>query len=172
MKIGVFSDSHDNLPKIEQAIDIFLSENVDKIVHCGDLVAPFIVRALKKLEGKNIEALGVFGNNDGERENMNKLINPLMYIRGDFLELEWGNKKIAVYHGTNQRILDNILHSQFYDLVLCGHTHNLKIDKIGKTLRVNPGETCGYLTGHATCAIVDLGISPFDENAVNIFDLK
>jgi len=39
--------------------------------------------------------------------------------------------------------------------VLYGHTHKLDIHQDGKTLIINPGESCGYLTGHSTAVILD-----------------
>ncbi len=167
MKLGVFSDSHDHLPNIQQVIEIFLREHVDKIVHCGDLVAPFIRRSLTGLEGKQIEAIGVYGNNDGERTNLNRILAPLMEIKGDFHEMDWSGHKIAIYHGSNPQLLNAIIKSE-YDLVLTGHTHTVRVELVGKTLVVNPGETCGYLTGKTTCAIIDLGQHPLTLDAVQI----
>ena len=50
MKIGVFSDSHDHMENIRKAVDIFLEQKVEKIVHCGDIIAPFMVRAMESTE--------------------------------------------------------------------------------------------------------------------------
>ncbi len=174
MLIGVLSDTHDHLPNIRKAITIMIEHKVEKIIHCGDLVAPFIVRALTELKDKNIETLGVFGNNDGERDNMNRMLGGLLKIQGDFFDLELAGKKVAVYHGTVLQIVEALAHSQLYDLVLVGHTHQLRIEKIGKTLLVNPGELCGYLTGNETFAIIDLSVESkgeLTEQSVNIVTL-
>jgi len=167
MKLGVFSDSHDHLPNIRQVIEIFLRENVNKIVHCGDLVAPFIRRSLTELEEKKIETIGVYGNNDGERTNLNRILAPLMEIKGDFHETSWNGHKIAIYHGSDPHLLNAIIKSE-YDLVLTGHTHQVRVEMVGKTLVVNPGETCGYLTGKTTCALIDLSLHPLTLDAVQI----
>ena len=171
MKIGVFSDSHDHMDNIRKAVDIFLEQKVEKIVHCGDIIAPFMVRAMSDLKGKDIEIIGVYGNNDGERLGLYKILGEIMKIKGDFHEVTWNEKKIAVYHGTDNRILDSVIKSQKYDLVLCGHTHQVRIEKQGKTVICNPGETCGYLSGKATCAVVDLTSETFDTKSIKIFDI-
>lgn len=171
MKIGVFSDTHDHLENIKKAVDLFISNKVAKIIHCGDYCAPFIVRAMESLKYQNMEILGVFGNNDGERDGLRKILGEILTIHGEFHELECDNHKIAVYHGTDNRILQNIIKSQSYDLILTGHTHQLKIEKNGRTLIVNPGETCGYLTKNATCAIVDLQTKILTPESVTIFNL-
>jgi putative phosphoesterase len=42
-----------------------------------------------------------------------------------------------------------------YDVVVHGHTHQASLSKEGRTLVVNPGEICGYLSGKSTFAILD-----------------
>ena len=174
MHIGVFSDSHDHLPNIQRVIEIFLGKHVEKIVHCGDLVAPFIRRVLTGLEGTNIETVGVYGNNDGERTHLNRILSPFMEIKGDFHEMTWSDHKhkIALYHGTDPRILQAIITSKIYDLVLTGHTHEIRVEMVGETLVVNPGETCGYLTGNATCAVIDLSRHPLTPDVVQIIPVS
>jgi len=39
--------------------------------------------------------------------------------------------------------------------VVSGHTHVAGMERNGKTLVLNPGEVCGYLTGKSTGAIID-----------------
>jgi len=97
MKIGIFSDSHDKMDNIRRVVDIFLEQKVDKVVHCGDIVAPFMVRAMSELEGKDIEIIGIYGNNDGERLGLYKMLGKIMKMKGDFHEVVWNEKKIAIY---------------------------------------------------------------------------
>lgn len=172
MKIGIFSDSHDHMDNIRKAVDIFLEQKVEKVVHCGDIVAPFMVRAMSDLKGRGIEVIGIYGNNDGERLGLYKILGEIMKMKGDFHEITWNEKKIAVYHGTDKRILDSVIKSQNYDLILCGHTHQVRIEQQGKTVICNPGETCGYLFGKATCAVIDLTNEPFDTKSIKIFEIS
>ena len=64
MKLGVMADSHDNVPKVKQAVELFNARSVDLVIHAGDFVAPFAVVPLGRLESR---VVAVFGNNDGER---------------------------------------------------------------------------------------------------------
>ena len=41
MKIGIISDTHINLDEAKEAADLFESEEVEKVIHCGDIIAPF-----------------------------------------------------------------------------------------------------------------------------------
>jgi uncharacterized protein len=172
MKIGVLSDSHDYLPNVEKAMKIFVDEDVKLIVHCGDIVAPFIKMGFGPLESHPIEMIGVYGNNDGERAGIRRLLKGTFNVMGDFYETEREGKKIAIYHGTYAPLLENTIDSQNYDLVLTGHTHQVRIEKRGKTLVVNPGATYGYFTGKASCAVIDISGTDLKEENVQIFDLK
>ena len=67
MRIGILADTHDNLPKIERAVRFFNKEKVDFVLHAGDFIAPF---AVSKLKGLTCSWLGVFGNNDGEKNGL------------------------------------------------------------------------------------------------------
>lgn len=173
MKIGIMSDSHDHLSYIQRAIHVFIENKVDKIVHCGDMVAPFIKRAMGELDhAKNIEVIGIYGNNDGERAGMRKILKGVMEIKGDFYQTEWDGLKVAVYHGTENPLLEGLIHSRKYHLVLCGHTHQLRTELINDTLVINPGETCGYLTENATCVLLDLSPQPLTLQNLKVIKLN
>jgi uncharacterized protein len=172
MKIGVLSDSHDHLNNIQKAVDIFIGEGVEKIVHCGDMVSPFIGRAMQAIKGNNIEAHAIWGNNDGERDYFFKVMGDFIQFDGIFFDCSWDDIKIAAYHGTLDKILECIIDSKHYDLILCGHTHQIRVEERNGVLIVNPGECCGYLTGQATCAIINLEQKPLTESSVNIINLN
>ena len=78
------SDSHDNLTNIQKAIGFFLNEGVEKIIHCGDMVAPFIGRAMQALKGTEIETVAIYGNNDGERDAFHSMMGDFVNFHGIF----------------------------------------------------------------------------------------
>ncbi|MCX6098927.1 MAG: YfcE family phosphodiesterase, partial [Candidatus Bipolaricaulota bacterium] len=63
MRLGILSDSHDNLPALARIVERFNAENVDLVLHAGDFVSPFTAIPLSKLRARLV---GVFGNNDGD----------------------------------------------------------------------------------------------------------
>lgn len=63
---------------------------------------------------------------------------------------------MAVYHGTSPILLNALVKSGLYDVVVYGHTHKAVIERVGKTLVVNPGELCGCLTNRSTYAVLNL----------------
>ncbi len=70
MKIGIISDSHDNLPNIRKALALLKSRGAEALIHTGDIVAPFSVKEILKFGGP---VYGVFGNNNGEVAGIKKL---------------------------------------------------------------------------------------------------
>jgi uncharacterized protein len=64
MKIGIISDTHDDIENVRRAIGIFSKEEVLYVIHAGDYVFPGSVMEFKNL---NARLIGVLGNNDGER---------------------------------------------------------------------------------------------------------
>lgn len=49
MKIGILSDSHDNMPKLARAVELFNEEKVELVLHAGDLVSPITANELIRL---------------------------------------------------------------------------------------------------------------------------
>ncbi len=157
MKVGIISDTHDNMDGAKMAAKIFKERGIKVIFHLGDFVAPF---TLKVFEGFSL--YGVFGNNDGEKFLLKKVANELNFTL-DFapLEVKVENKNFLLLHGwgsveRTKKIVDSFALSQKYDFVLYGHTHQKDLRNIGKTMIINPGESCGYLTGIRSIAILDV----------------
>jgi len=149
MKIGIISDTHDNVPKIQEAVSIFNMREVGLVIHGGDYVAPFALNPLEKLK---CEYVGIFGNNDGEKFGLTKKSQDRIKIPPRLLDIN--EKKILILHEPNE--IDSLIKSQNYDIIVYGHTHNPVIENHGKTMVINPGEGCGWLTGKSTIAIIDL----------------
>jgi hypothetical protein len=147
VKIGILSDSHDNIPKIEKAVRFFNRNKVGFVLHAGDFVAPFTI---PKLNNLNCDWLGVFGNNDGEKDGLARISEGK--IKEGPLRLSLDNKKIVLVHDINK--LD--LKIEEAELIIFGHTHKSQTSKQDGKFLINPGECGGWLTGKSTIAIVDL----------------
>jgi uncharacterized protein len=152
--IGAISDSHDNLPLVEKAMQILNEQNVGLVLHAGDYVAGFVIPKFKQL---NCQLIGVFGNNDGDHELLKKRFSETgnCTIRDRFAQVNIDGYRIALLHGHETELLNAIIDSGYFDAVISGHSHNKNIERKGKTIAVNPGELCGYLTGKPTIAILD-----------------
>lgn len=153
MIVGLIADTHDRLPLIDKAVTRLNEEKVEFVLHAGDYVAPFVVPHFKPLKAKLI---GVFGNNDGDRELLKKRFSELgAEIRGRFAEVTIDGLKIAMLHGEEEELLRSLINTQSYDVIVHGHTHEAKTYRKERTLAINPGEACGYLTEKPTIATLN-----------------
>jgi uncharacterized protein len=150
--IGILSDSHDNLEAIAKAVDFFNQHKVSLVLHAGDIISPFTVKEFKMLACPLILA---YGNNDGEKKGLEIAFKQMNADIKELNEVEHGGKKIALYHGTVTVLLSSLISSGEYDVVVRGHSHTAEIKREGRTLVINPGECCGYLTGKQTVALLD-----------------
>ena len=146
MKIGIISDTHDDIENVSEAIQIFNQNKVKYVIHAGDYIFPGIIKEFSKL---NAKLIGVFGNNDGERNGILKsFIDINGELKGEIGEIEIDNIKFGIYHGTDKEIKERIIFSKKYDVFICGHTHKREPNNSGKierddnnnnTLILNPG---------------------------------
>jgi hypothetical protein len=150
MKIGLISDTHDNVSAIRAAIDVFRSHRVKHMLHLGDFVAPFAVRELLKA---NLPVNAVFGNCDGEMGGILKLLENRIQRVPYLLPLP-GAKDVQVLLAHNLEQVSADLRSKAA-VLLHGHTHKAKIEHSGSTVIINPGECCGWVTGRKSVAVLD-----------------
>ncbi len=154
MLIGIFGDSHDHIENIEKAVEKFNRECIDLAVHTGDYISPFVIPVIGKLTAP---VVGVYGNNDGDQVTLRARCTefPAIRINGNYTRIDPDGLKIALIHGDDTALLQDLIVSGYYDLVVHGHTHRADLYRKGGTLVINPGELCGYLTKKATVAFFD-----------------
>jgi putative phosphoesterase len=146
MLVGIMSDSHDRLPMIDAALALFGRQGVEALIHAGDFVAPFAAGRVLRFSGP---LYATYGNNDGERAGLKKLIPQ---IQDGPLRLELGGRKIFVHHAIDS---GTMVDTERPDIIITGHTHEPANRSEAGTLSVNPGECCGWVTGRCTVAVVD-----------------
>ena len=134
MKIGVIADTHDDSEVIEQAVTRFGAEDVDAVIHCGDIVAPFSATPFDA----TFDFYAVRGNNDGEWA-LAETVEAFGTYLGEVGELTFDETDFAVYHGTGDPIVDALVEAGTYDYVLHGHTHERAREERDGTVRLNPG---------------------------------
>ncbi|MGB9764824.1 MAG: metallophosphoesterase [Candidatus Saccharicenans sp.] len=141
------ADSHDNLPAIRKAVEIFNQFSCSLVLHAGDIVAPFAAQELRKL---NCPVKAVFGNCDGEREGLARVFQEIGEISPAPLKFAHENLHFWLSHfPVENPNLKNV------DVVVFGHTHRSQINRYDHVLVVNPGETGGWLNGISTVAILN-----------------
>jgi putative phosphoesterase len=149
MKLGILSDSHDNLPALARIVERFNAENVDLVLHAGDFVSPFTAIPLNKLRAPLV---GVFGNNDGDRLYLTRRFDSIGALHAGYHVFEVEGLRAVVMH--EPKSIDALVASGAYDLVVYGHTHEVDV-RPGRPAVVNPGEAGGWLTGRSTAVLFD-----------------
>ena len=96
MLVGVVSDTHNNIKNIEKIISIFNKENVDIVIHTGDISK---ATTLKLFSSLNCPLVGVFGNNDRIEEGLETVCSKHNFkFQEPPLVLNIKNKKILILH--------------------------------------------------------------------------
>jgi putative phosphoesterase len=132
--IGIISDTHDNVPNILKAIEIFKKNNVEFVIHCGDIISPGTVKFFEGVRMKFI-----FGNCDGDRVLIEEKIKEHGWeLHGSVMELKINDKTIGVVHGNNPLIWDKMINKD-YDYLIHGHTHTPEDRKLGNMRILCPG---------------------------------
>ena len=153
MKIGIISDTHEHIVNIEKAKKAFTERGASPVIHLGDYCAGPTIRALA-----GTKLIGILGNNDGDPLRIEKNFSQIgADFRWDFCVLEFDGLKIACYHGTVPEITDALIRSKQYDVVLFGHTHEVRNETVNGTLALNPGSVHGF-EKVGTVAILDTAL--------------
>jgi predicted phosphodiesterase len=99
--------------------------------------------------------LGIFGRNDGDPEGLKAHaaagVGTELYESPHSFDVS--GSRILLVHDlgeVNKRSIDA------HDIVVHGLTHRQETVTRGKTLLINPGEACGWLSGRCTAALLDL----------------
>lgn len=134
MKLGIVADTHDHFDKAEAAADFFSEKDVDKVIHCGDMICP----ATANIFDRGFDFHAVRGNNDGEWD-LKSTVEEFGEFYNNIAELGFSGEDIAVYHGTEEEIVDVLVESGNYDYVFRGHTHEKRVREVDGTVELNPG---------------------------------
>ncbi|MCW4006102.1 MAG: metallophosphatase family protein [Candidatus Bathyarchaeota archaeon] len=128
---GLISDTH--VPSRARCIpqtvfEVF--ENVDYIIHAGDIVELSVIDELEQLA----PVIAVHGNMDGPQ------VSGALPKLNSLEIMDW---KIGVIHDpgafSGMRKLRELAKQNSFNIFVYGHTHTARIQKEGPTLYINPG---------------------------------
>lgn len=140
MLVGIVSDTHDNYAAAEAAAERFAERGVDRVLHCGDFIAPPLLAAF---DGHGFALHGVLGNNDGELDGLETTIDDLgngSQLHGRYATLEFDGTTFHLLHGDQG--IDEVnarAETDDYDYVCYGHFHVAEQREEGDTTVLNPG---------------------------------
>lgn len=165
MRIGLISDTHDDLSNLKAALEVLQDEGVAKVLHCGDICGLDTVRALAGLAPTDVSqsrqngfdiwiAQGNMDRHLGLSHAVDHLIGPgrLAWLH----RLTLGGYSLAMIHGDNEGFLDGLIGSGKYAYVLHGHTHRRRDQTVGGTRVINPGALGGMHRQGRSLGILDL----------------
>jgi len=141
MRIAVLSDSHDHIPNLRRAVLRANREGAELLIHCGDLISPFMLPYLEQFDG---QVHLIYGNNAGDRHLISahccapgsKIVH-----HGAFASFTVGDLRIAIEHYPKRA--RQLARSGDFDLVCCGHNHVFQTERLGNCQLLNPGELLG-----------------------------
>lgn len=144
MIIGVISDTHGDLRRVEECLRLML--NVELLLHAGD----FYEDAQKIALAAGLKVVAVTGNCD-------------YMVRGPSEEmLAVGATRIYLTHGHLYRVKHDISllvqrsKALGVDVTVFGHTHYPTVFKRDGMLFVNPGSPHSPRAGEPSCAVLDV----------------
>lgn len=156
MKIGIVSDTHNNLRNVQRIVELFNASGVERVIHTGDITQAKTLEVFAHLE---MPLYGVYGNNDeGEREALEAAVATYGFVfRDPPFVLDWHQRSIIVVHDP----LEFAGHlSASHELALHGHTHLHRYEQVrtaaGRQVIFNPGECAGHMTGFNAVGVLDL----------------
>jgi len=141
VRIAVLSDTHDHIANVRAAVDYCNNNGAGMMIHCGDLISPFILKELARFRA---EVHLVYGNNVGDLHLVSQHCSqkyPTLTHHGFIGNIEVAGLKIAFHHYPEVAV--PLAQQGIYDVVCCGHNHIQMVEKIGKTLLINPGDLLG-----------------------------
>jgi len=150
MRIGVVSDTHDRYEAIAEAVRRLQEQQVELILHCGDIESVAAVEAFRP-----VPTYFVFGNWDRRRKELAAAIKQIGGVSYEtFGVLEVSGKRIAWLHSHERRHLRQLEAADYFDYLFYGHTHIREQHRTGRTLVANPGAL--FRAHPKTCIVVDL----------------
>ena len=153
MLVGVVSDTHNNIKNIENIINIFNKEEVNLVIHTGDVSKAETLRLFSRL---SCPMLGVFGNNDRIEKGLKEVCDECNFnFQDPPFPLTLGDKKIAVFHEP-ELIDEYIKEHEDVQLIIHGHTHRHREETLDNIIIFNPGESAGFLKGKNALGIINL----------------
>lgn len=153
MKIGVLSDTHDNLSNITTVLETYRDRGIETLIHCGDLTSLEMVSHFN-----GFRVIYTTGNMDYATGTIHKRFKKM---RDDnFVEAVFKGQingvPIAATHSHLDSELSNLVSHQRYQWIFHGHTHQRRDEVIKGARIVNPGALGGLGRESRSFCIVDL----------------
>lgn len=140
-EIAILSDTHDQVANLRSVVQFCNKKKINQMIHCGDLISPFMLKELHRLKGT---VHLIYGNNVGDLTNISAFCQQRftnINHHGPFGELRYAGRQIAFVHYPH--MAEGLAALEKYDVVCFGHNHRRQIHHSGSTMLINPGQLLG-----------------------------
>jgi len=142
MRLAILSDTHKKFPLAKEAIDLLVAKEARYIIHAGDICE---YETIEYIKNTDLPYIAVYGNNDAH----------MVQYHDDF------HLHKEPYYFKIQEIKFKLMHLPFYmtpdsDIAIFGHTHIFQVEKVRKTLFLNPGEVCAREKPLSECVLLEI----------------
>jgi hypothetical protein len=135
--LGIISDTHGHADRARKAVEALRAHGATHIIHLGDVGSEAV---LDHLVG--VPATVVFGNVD-DHHGLTRYAEFLgINVAHPATVIEAKSIKIGITHGHIDTEVFNLM-EQDVDVLLHGHTHQKRDERIGSTRVMNPGAVHG-----------------------------
>lgn len=135
--LGIISDTHGHAERARKAVEALRAHGATHIIHLGDVGSEAV---LDHLVG--VPATVVFGNGD-DHHGLTRYAEFLgINVAHPATVIEAKSIKIGITHGHIDTEIFNLM-EQDVDVLLHGHTHQKRDERIGSTRVMNPGAVHG-----------------------------
>ena len=153
MKIGVLSDTHDNLVNLLPVLETFRDRRIDTVIHCGDLTDFNLLSHFS-----DFRLIYLIGNMDHTTGTIKKRVEQMR--EDNFAGLVFRGKldgvMVAATHSHIEGKVMALVQEKRFGWIFHGHTHERRDETIRGTRIVNPGALGGLVRGPRSFCIIDL----------------
>lgn len=152
MRIGIISDTHDDVRNLKAARKILEEEGITMVLHCGDVVTPVVIDVLASLD------VWIARGNMDHHPELEQAVAEV-----------WGRRRLAeshrltldghsavLVHGHREGELRQLISAGEWAYVFHGHTHRRRDERFGQTRVINPGALGGMRWQQRSFCILDL----------------
>lgn len=153
MKIGVLSDTHDNLSNLTYVLNTYRERGIGTLIHCGDLTSLEMLTHFS-----NFRLIYTMGNMDIATGTIKKRLEKMGEdnFAGTVYRGKLGGVPVAATHSHIDGKVMDLVQEGNIQWLFHGHTHE-KRDEVVRGVRiVNPGALGGLGREQRTFCIVDL----------------
>lgn len=150
MLAGIVGNTDGRADAMRAAGDLLRGCGAEILIHTGDVGGRHVLDVMAEFD-----AVFVWGDADKDRMGLLRHAQRIgVACSGVIADFALEDKRIAVVHGDEKKVLQRLIDEQQYDYLLYGHGHTPEERVVGKTKIIHPGSMYGAPT--RTVALLDV----------------